>query len=107
MTGEMARPLWMSGAAGHDAEQGDFAAVKHVRQDVDESFRAAGHFERDVEAFFHSELLHPVGQFFGAHVECECDAHFTREIEAVGIDVGNDDVTGAGSNPALPGSCCR
>src|SRR6202162_3620658 len=51
------------GAAGHDAEQRDFAAVKHVRQDVDESFRAAGHFESDVESFFHSELLYPVGEF--------------------------------------------
>src|SRR5205823_2081532 len=80
------------GAAGHDPKQRDFAAVKHVRQDVGESFWATGHFERNIEPFFHAECLHRIGKFFGADVEREIYSHLARELETIRIDVGNDDV---------------
>src|SRR5207302_605223 len=84
------------GRAGHNTEQRDFAAVKQVRKDVVECFWAAGHFERDVETFFHVEFLHRVGQVFGAHVQGKIDIHLACKIESIRIDVGDDDVTRAG-----------
>ena len=84
-------------AAGHDSEECDFTAVKHVRQNVGESFWAAGHFKRDVESFFHVEFLHRVGEFFRAHIERESGPHFAGKIETVRINICDDDVTRAGS----------
>src|SRR5438477_538420 len=43
--------------------------MKYVRQDVRESFRVAGHFKRNIEAFLHAEFFHGVSEFFGAHVD--------------------------------------
>jgi hypothetical protein len=70
--------------------------MKHVRQNIVERFRVAGHFERDVKAFFHSELFHRVRQFLRLHVEGEIDLHFPGELEPVRIHIGDDDVTRAG-----------
>ena len=84
------------GAAGHDAEQRDFAAVKHVRQNVGESFGIAGHLQTDIEAFSHAELLHRVGNFSVRTSSARVGAHFAREIETIRIDVGDDDVARAG-----------
>src|SRR5262249_31743848 len=85
------------GAGGHDAKERDLSAVKHVWQNIGESFPVAGHFQRDVKAFLHSKLLHCVGHRFSAHVQCEIDPHFAREIETIRIDVCNYDVATAGA----------
>lgn len=58
-----------------------------------QSFRVPRHFKRNVKAFFHAELFHGVGEFFGAHVESERCSHFARELETIWIDVSNDDMT--------------
>ena len=84
-------------AAGHDPEEGDFAAVKHVRQHVGESFRIARHLQRDVEAFLHTELLHGIASVFAfEHRRRRHSAHFLRELKTIRIHIGDDDVTRAG-----------
>ena len=47
---------------GRNAEHGDFAAVAHVGEHVAEGRRVAGHFQADVEALLHAELLLHVGE---------------------------------------------
>src|SRR5580704_3280014 len=42
---------------GGDAEHGDLCAVAHVCEHLAEGAGVAGHFEADVEAFVHLELL--------------------------------------------------
>ena len=54
--------------AGHDPEERNFSAVKHVRQNIVERFRVARHFKHDIESFFHAELFHRVGEFLRAHI---------------------------------------
>jgi hypothetical protein len=71
--------------------------VKHIRQDIFERFRVAGHFQSDVKAFLHSQLLHCFGYFLCADIQCEICAHFAREIKAICIHVRDDDVTRAGA----------
>ena len=44
-----------------DAEHRDLAAVAHVGEHVAEGRRIAGHFQADVEAFLHAELLLRLG----------------------------------------------
>ena len=70
--------------------------MKHVRQDVVECFGVPGHLECDIEAFFHFELLHRDSQFFGPHIQRKIDMHLARELEPVGVYIGDDDVTRAG-----------
>src|SRR5437762_2346907 len=57
----------------------------------------AGHFQRDIETFFHPELLHRLGHFFSVHIQCEIGTHFSRQIETIRIHVGDDHVTCTGS----------
>ena len=66
--------------------------MKHVRQNVGKRFRVAGHFQRDVKAFLHRELVHRVGHFLSAHVQREIGSHFAREIEAIRVHVRDHDV---------------
>ncbi len=81
---------------GHNSKQSDFAAVEHIRQNVVERFRIARHFERDVESFFHPELLHCVSEFLRSNIERQVDLHFPGELDTIRIDVSDDDVTRAG-----------
>ncbi len=85
------------GVARHDAKQRDLPAVKHVRQNVGQRFRVAGHFQCDIEAFFHPELVHRICHFLSPHIQCEISAHFSREIQPVRIYVGDDNVARAGT----------
>ena len=78
--------------ARHDSEQCDFSAVKHVRQNVLERFRIPGHFQRDIKAFFHPELLHRVRDVLASHVQGEISVHFSCEIETVRIYISDDDM---------------
>ena len=71
--------------------------MKHVRQDVVKRLGVAGHLQRDVEAFLHPELLHRVSHFFGPHIQCKIGAHLAREIQAIRIHIGDNDVTRAGA----------
>ena len=82
------------GTTWHNSEERDLSAVKHVRQNIVERFRIAGHFQSDVESFFHPELFHRAGEFFSAHIQREIDSHFPGELESVGIDVRDDDMSG-------------
>ena len=80
-----------------DAEHGDLAAVAHVGQHVAEGAGVAGHLQADVEAFLHAELL--PGRSASdcvADVDGQGRAHLAGQLEAVGIDVGDDDVPGPG-----------
>lgn len=56
----------------------------------------AGHFEADVEAFPHAEVFHEVVEIGLARVDGGGCAHLAGDVEAVGIEVGDDDVAGAG-----------
>src|SRR5207245_3506383 len=85
------------GAPGHDAEQRHFAAVKHVRQNVRESFWIAGHFQGNVKTFFHAKLVHRVADFFRSHIQRDISSHLAREIEAIRVHVCDHDVTRAGT----------
>jgi hypothetical protein len=51
------------------------------------AFGIARHLQRDIEAFFHPELLHRVADFFRSHIERKIGRHFAREIKPVRIDV--------------------
>ena len=80
-----------------DAEHGDLAAVAHVGEHVAEGVRVARHLQPDVEAFLHAQLLLRVGD------RCRCatssasvGAHLAGQVQPVGVDVGDDDVAGAG-----------
>src|SRR6266404_6128683 len=69
--------------------------MKHVRQNVVERFGVAGHFERNVEPFFHAKLFHRVGKLFISDIQRKIHMHLAREIEAIRVYIGNDDVTRA------------
>ena len=56
----------------------------------------ARHLEADVEALGHAELALHVGEVALARVDGERRAHPARELEAVGVEVGDDDVARAG-----------
>src|SRR5207249_9808045 len=75
----------------HDALPIYFPAVKHVRQNVRERFWVAGHFERDIEPFLHAERLNRVGDLFRTHIQRQIGSHFAREIETIGIHIGNQE----------------
>ncbi len=79
-----------------DSEHGDFCAVAHIGQHVAEGGGITGHLEADVEAFGHGELFLDVFEVLAAGIDGERDAHFAGELEAILVDVGDDDVTGAG-----------
>ena len=79
-----------------DAEHGDLAAVAHVGEHVAERRRVAGHFQADVEAFAHAELLLHVGQRRRSRIDGQVGAQLAGQFEAIGIEVGDDDVAGPG-----------
>ena len=58
-----------------DAEHGDLAAVAHVGQHVAKGLRVAGHFQADVEALLHAQLLLHVGERLLADVDGQRHAH--------------------------------
>ena len=82
--------------AGGDAEHGDLAAVAHVGEHVAEGVGVAGHLQADVEAFLHAQLFLGARDRAFADVDGQGRAHLPGQLEAVGIDVGDDDVPGAG-----------
>src|SRR5581483_3331565 len=49
--------------------------------------------------FLHAKLFLGVGEGLGADVDGEGRAHLAGQLESVGVDVGNDDV----SCPGMPG----
>ena len=68
----------------------------HVGEHLLERRRAAGHLETDVESLTHPELGHRVGDARPRHVDRECQAYGTGQLEPVIRHVGDDDVTRAG-----------
>jgi hypothetical protein len=84
-----------AGVRGQDAEQGDMAAVKHVVEHVVEGPGIARHLQADVEAFADVLRLHGGGERAALYIDDVGGAHLGGEVEAVVVDVGDDDVAGA------------
>ncbi len=61
-----------------------------------ERLGASGHLEADVEALRHPELALHVGEVALARVDRERCPHPARQVETVGIEIGDDDMPGAG-----------
>lgn len=82
---------------GGNAEEGDLAAVEHIREHILERLRNAGHFHADVEAFLHPEIFLDVFDRGLADIDGLCDVtHFLGELEAERVNVGDDNVAGTG-----------
>jgi hypothetical protein len=79
-----------------DAEHGDLCTVAHVGEHLAECVGVAGHFETDVEALVHVELLLDFFEGRGAGIDRLGDADFVRQVAAVLVGVGDDDVTCSG-----------
>ena len=77
---------------GGDAEHGDLAAVAHVGEHVAEGVGVAGHFEADVEAFVHAELLLDFFERRGAGVDGAGDVRLFRR-GCGGIALGSEMTT--------------
>ena len=75
-----------------DPEHRDAPAVRHVGEHVVERGRAARHLEPDVEALGHAELALRVRDRALADVERVRHADAPRQLEPVGVHVGDDDV---------------
>ncbi len=71
--------------------------MKHRREQLGHRLRAARHLQRDIETFLHPQLLHCSRQVAAPDIEgVDVPRHLFRQTEAIGIDVGDDDVTRAG-----------
>ena len=71
--------------------------MRHVVEHVAERLRIARHFEADVEALGHAELLlHVLRASRCATLTVRVAPSFFGELEPVVVDVGDDDVAGAG-----------
>ena len=95
---------------GWDAEHGNLCAVAHVGEHLAEGAGIAGHLEADVEALVHVELLLDLFEWRGAGIDGAGDSHFLREVAAVLIGVGDDDIacsgmTGYGCGHDADGTC--
>ena len=84
-----------AGVLRHDAKQRHVAAVVHRAQHLAKRRRHPGHLEPDVEAFLHLEALHRLIEAGGAHIERARGAHLPRELEPIGVHVGDHDVAAA------------
>ncbi len=80
-----------AGAARHDAEHRDLAAVVHAVKHVAERARVAAHLQAYVEAF-DVQVLDGVFQRLLGNVDHPRGAHVGGEFEAVVVDVGDDHV---------------
>ena len=69
--------------------------MAHVGEHLAKGRAVAGHFQPHVEAFLHAELFLRLvdGRL---RVYGERGAHFARQVQAVGIEVGDGDEPGAG-----------
>src|SRR5262249_4372404 len=73
----------------------DLRSVAHVQDHVGECQGVAGHLEADVESFGHLELLLHFGERCVGWIDGQGGLHFSREVEAEGIEIGDDDVARA------------
>src|SRR5690606_25430853 len=79
-------------AVGQDAQHGDLAAVVHLIQHRGKGAGHTRHFQAHVEAFSHAELVHHVAQILAGHVHRAAGAHAGGQVQAVVVDVGDDDI---------------
>ncbi len=69
--------------------------MTHISQHIAKGRGVAGHFQADIEAFVHSQLRLDLCEVLFAHIDRQGDSHFSREIEAVIIDVRDDHIARA------------
>ena len=77
------------------AQQADLTAGAHHAQHLVEGMAVAGHFQTHVEAFHDVQLLHHSGQVFLAGVDSSVNAHLASQLQAVLVQVGDDNTAGA------------
>ena len=85
-----------SSGFGLDGPYRDLAAMAHVAQHVAKCLRIAGHFEADIEAFGHAQVLLHIRQRVLAGIHGHRHAHLLRQVETPFVDVRNHHETRAG-----------
>ena len=81
--------------ARRDAEHGDAPAHHQTLDHLVERALVARHLEPDVEALLHPEARHHLGEVLLGHVDRHHVGDAGGEREAVGVDVGDDDMARA------------
>ncbi len=80
---------------GEDPEHGDPAAMGHRVEHLAERRGVAAHLQAHVEPLGHALLDHHLAEVVVRDVHHAGRAHDPRQLEAVGVDVGDDHVAGA------------
>ena len=79
-----------------DAHHADEAAHDHGVDDLLEGIGAAAHFQPDIKAFAHAEIRHDIAQVFFQHVNGSYIGDLLRQRQAIGVDIGEDNMAGFG-----------
>ena len=78
------------GLRGHDPQERDPPAVRHVVDHVVKGLGAARHLEPHVKSLLHPELGLDLGEVLAGDVHHARGAHLRCERQAVGVHVGDD-----------------
>src|SRR5438552_3362980 len=80
---------------GGYAQHCDFSAMAHVVDHVAEGHGMAGHLEPDVETLLHTEFPLRLANTGVADIQYQCRSHLFRQFEAVLVDIGDNNESGA------------